>query len=722
MAATQPSTSSASAAGSGHATPTALAGSASENNGNSRASAESSPAPAPEPTERTKDSFTKLMVERYTSRDAVAAAALSDQLNHTRISTSYQRQKINEYRHIRTDYQPVFTPGRLYGEGYRGYANGFTENHAPARVVYPSQKIRPGRRTTPALKYPRKDMLKQAELHEELVPVRIEVEWDKFKLRDTFTWNLHDRILHVELFAAQLVEDIGLKPPAAQPVFEQIVVQMREQLNDFYPFVFSEEDALDPELPYSAYKNDEMRILVKLNITIGPHTLVDQFEWEINNPSNSPEEFAANMARDLSLSGEFTTAIAHCIREQSQLFTKSLYSVGHPFDGRPIEDSDLVSAFLQTPIPTVFRPQQQAKEYAPYMYEMSDADLDRNETIFSREQRRQKRSINRRGGPQLPDLRERQRTIRTLIVSSVLPGAAGNLEETGLFKRAAGTRKRPNREGDISDSEDSEDSVPESPAPSQFAGTARTRGMRGAASVAQHRMSNLGRSETPDALHHETRTSRRFREETEDPGRLVVTLKINKDKLRRLLRGEYRFTNTPSQPPTPSQGATPKVLAKAVPTSTPSRGISTTPVPIPHVVGKFPPGQIGRLPAPPPVPGQQHTPPNPPDWLVQALKGLEKKYPEGDRFEAIMKYSYLDPVTELPVQIHPLPDGVKYAWLPRIRCLDCTSKLYTPGPDMTAQKFETHLRFSSHREAVRTRLMAEGGGGGGGGSGSNASS
>ncbi|KAJ3483994.1 hypothetical protein NLG97_g7167 [Lecanicillium saksenae] len=288
-------------------------------------------------------SFTKLMVERYITRDAVAAAALSDQLNQTRISTHYRREKIGDYHRMRTEYQPWFTSARLYGKGYQGYSNGTTEAppNTQGRVIYPGQKIRPGARTTPAFKYARKDMLKQAELHEELVPVRIEVEWDKFKLRDTFTWNLHDRLLAVELFAAQLVEDIGLKAPAAQPVYTQIVDQMREQLNDFYPFVFSEEDALDPELPYSAYKNDEMRILIKLNITIGQHTLVDQFEWEINNPSNSPEDFAANMARDLSLSGEFTTAIAHCIREQSQLFTKSLYSVGHPFDGRPIEDSDL---------------------------------------------------------------------------------------------------------------------------------------------------------------------------------------------------------------------------------------------------------------------------------------------------------------------------------------------------------------------------------------------
>jgi SWI/SNF-related matrix-associated actin-dependent regulator of chromatin subfamily B protein 1 len=428
------------------------------------------------------------------------------------------------------------------------------------RVIYPAERRRSVRWTSRRKHVDRTKMLEQADLVEDLVPIRLEIEHDRIKLRDTFTWNLHDTVTDVDNFAEGLIQDFNVPMEIAPVVIRQASDRVREQIQEYYPHVFVTESGLDPQLPYSAYKNDEMRILIKLNITIGTHTLVDQFEWDINNPLNQPEEFAQIMATDLSLSGEFTTAIAHQIREQSQMFTKSLYITSHPFDGRPIDDADVRDSFLPTPVTLVFRNSQAAKDYTPYLYELSEADLQREELAVLREQRRQKRSITRRGGPALPDLKDRERTIRTLVVSSVIPAAAESIDAARLFKlsRSSGRSRRTGRtDGDDSDESESEESEMESEVPILPVQTSRGRIVRNAASVAQAAMrATIGRSATPEVSaiqHHEPRSSARkppaeVRDDsTSESPSLIVKLRVPKELFRQWVQNPRMRLHRPKQ-------------------------------------------------------------------------------------------------------------------------------------------------------------------------------
>lgn len=99
-----------------------------------------------------------------------------------------------------------------------------------------------------------------------------------------------------------------------------------------------------------------------------------------------------------------------------------------------------------------------------------------------------------------------------------------------------------------------------------------------------------------------------------------------------------------------------------------------------------------------------------PDWLNTALDALRRSWIY-DAFEGTMRHCAVNAETEIIISPAPppgtAPPGVKWMFLPRIRCTDCPGKLYTPGPGESAENFSVHLKNKQHREKVNKRVGKE---------------
>ncbi|KAF3937886.1 hypothetical protein ABW19_dt0208694 [Dactylella cylindrospora] len=653
-----------------------------------------SPTTSPKKSPRKRPSQKELLLDQYVNRDLLHAAALSSQSHAHLDLIRSKRREIESYKVLRDERR--VNPAAVFGSGYQGFGNAFTDGKT--RILYPVERKRPGGRRARELQISRAAMKQQSETIDDLIPIRLDVRHDKIRLKDTFTWNLHERCVPIELFAEHLVEDFHL--PISHGLVGSISKQIIEQVTDYHPHVFLEDAPLDPQLPYSAYKNDDMRVLIKINITIGNHTLTDQFEWDINNPHNSPEEFAQCLAREMSLSGEFCTAIAHSIREQTQLYSKYLYFVGYPFDGRPIEDEDLKTSLLPSPITQVLRPVQQVKDYSPQLWEIPEDEVEKQERTASREARKNKRRLNRRGGPTLPDLKDLPKTHRTQIVSSVLPGAVEKVSDMRL-----------NRTTGESESESS-DSEPPSPQMQAHLLPTMTRRQRNAAVAAASALRNsAARSATPEvssdfypSTRHARSSANHWERRPNAPhgaDSLVVRLKVDRAKLMELekaaslprMQHQFQMSRQSGPPPqmpiTPQQGGPMGMMygtPGGPPPPAPDFGVN------PNMMMLGPTGQTSV-----------------PAWLEQGLAVLRQSYPD-DQFEGIMRQVLIDTMTgnSVPQNTPMVPPG-RYItdYTPRIRCVDCPGKLYTPGPGETVENFEIHLKNRMHRERVDIRLRGQ---------------
>ncbi|CAH2235945.1 SWI/SNF-related matrix-associated actin-dependent regulator of chromatin subfamily B member 1-A [Pararge aegeria] len=207
-------------------------------------------------------------------------------------------------------------------------------------------------------------MLENASQKQILVPIRLDMEIEGQKLRDTFTWNKNESIITPEQFAEVLCDDLELNTSTFIPA---IATSIRQQIEG-YP----------SEPPAILEEQADQRVIIKLNVHVGNTSLVDQVEWDMAEKENNPEQFAMRLCAELGLGGEFVTGIAYSVRGQLSWHQRTY-------------------AFSEAPLPVVETPYRQpsdAEQWAPHLETLTNAEMEKKIRDQDRNTRRMRRLAN----------------------------------------------------------------------------------------------------------------------------------------------------------------------------------------------------------------------------------------------------------------------------------------------------------------------------------------
>ncbi|CAG8598836.1 10024_t:CDS:2 [Ambispora leptoticha] len=210
-----------------------------------------------------------------------------------------------------------------------------------------------------------KEMERMAEQKEVLIPIRLDFDFENHKLRDTFTWNLNEKIITPESFAEILCNDLEIPVETYTPLIAEAI---RSQVAEY-------ESAAEKSLSRVDY-----RVEINLDIQVGKLNLRDRFEWDLSSDL-TPEEFSRLLTADLGVGGEFAPIIAFSIHEQLLRHKEKL------------DDFDPESE----PLKSAFRPFDEAEEWAPILETLTTEELEKIVLDKERSIRRLRRETSRFG-------------------------------------------------------------------------------------------------------------------------------------------------------------------------------------------------------------------------------------------------------------------------------------------------------------------------------------
>lgn len=132
-----------------------------------------------------------------------------------------------------------------------------------------------------------------------IIPITLNFEHGGHQINDFFTWNINDRSITPDEFATIYCRDLDF--PNSTVLHSQIVSSINEQLQEYETV--------------AAVVVPDLQVIVNLTCSLDNRLYEDNFQWNLNDKSVSPEKFAEIVVQDLGLPRDFMPAIAHAHHE-----------------------------------------------------------------------------------------------------------------------------------------------------------------------------------------------------------------------------------------------------------------------------------------------------------------------------------------------------------------------------------------------------------------------
>lgn len=137
----------------------------------------------------------------------------------------------------------------------------------------------------------------QTKLEPIIIPIKLNIEYNGNTINDYFTWNVTDTSVTPEQFAAMYCNDLNFS--TSEPIFQQIVSSIKTQISELTKI--------------ASIKLPDFHSVINLTCNINNQFYEDNFQWNLNDSSFTPEMFVESVVKDLGLTRDFMPILTYSL-------------------------------------------------------------------------------------------------------------------------------------------------------------------------------------------------------------------------------------------------------------------------------------------------------------------------------------------------------------------------------------------------------------------------